>query len=411
MFPPEDFESAEPVIPGEWSAHLVFFLKKRFVLFVNDETLLTIMLAYNPKETLAERFRKALFRELVMLGVFSEAAEEESLKFRVFVPEKNTSRTMAGYMKQKAFEYKFLFGMRLVKDGTFEIEQVQAGINKSPNPKRKQVFPDAYVRKLFGMDDKNERRARAMRCLRQGLDRVKKGEYEDAIRFFGECIEADPGSASVYVHRGNVYAGLGRFDWAVRDFDRAAAIEPECAGIFRARGLALMKREDYKEAVSDYSEALRLEPDSASVYAARAVCSLKLGNARKAIKDLSRAVELEPNEAEFYAERAMVYSHMDEKEKAEADFSRAIELEPGNWRHHSGRGILRLGFGEYEKAALDFSSSIKLAPENPAAYFLRAKAYSGAGRRGGAIRDLEKCLELEPRGGFSDAAKDMLDDV
>lgn len=138
---------------GPWSAHLVIYLRKRFVLFVNDKTLLTVFTPYAPKESLVIRFQEALFKELLRLGVSADQSAEESWKSHDFVLEKNSDRSMAGYMKQKAFEYKVYFDNQLTGEGVMDIKRAQALVNKSPHPKREKVFPCLYVRELFGLQD------------------------------------------------------------------------------------------------------------------------------------------------------------------------------------------------------------------------------------------------------------------
>ncbi len=137
LFPANDADApAARTILGAWSAHLVIYLRKRFVLFVNDKTLLTVFIPYAPKETLVIRFQEALFKELLRLGVSADQAAEESWKSHDFVLEKNSDRSMAGYMKQKAFEYKVYFDNQLTRKGVMEIRSAQSLVNKSPQLKR-----------------------------------------------------------------------------------------------------------------------------------------------------------------------------------------------------------------------------------------------------------------------------------
>ncbi len=60
---------------------------------------------------------------------------------------------MAGYMKQKAFEYKVILDNHLMREGVPGIERAQALVNKAPNLKREKVYPCFYVRELFGLPD------------------------------------------------------------------------------------------------------------------------------------------------------------------------------------------------------------------------------------------------------------------
>lgn len=137
---------------GNWTAHLVRFARIRFVLFVNDKTLLTIFIHLVPKEKLILRFQQALFMELLRLKIPSDKATEETLKFLDFSLERNTDRSMTSYINQIAFEYQYLLAYNMEDNETFEIQPAQESVNKSPHVKRKQAFPDDYVRELFGLE-------------------------------------------------------------------------------------------------------------------------------------------------------------------------------------------------------------------------------------------------------------------
>lgn len=144
--------SAEDIsILGSWYAHLVIFARIRFILFVNEKTLLTIFIHLVPKEHLIERFQQALFKELLKLKIPASKATEEALRFSGFSLEKNADRSMTSYINQITFEYKYLLAAHIEEHNTFEIEPAQELVNKTPRIKRKHDFPDDYVRELFGI--------------------------------------------------------------------------------------------------------------------------------------------------------------------------------------------------------------------------------------------------------------------
>jgi len=137
---------------GNWTAHLVRFARIRFVLFVNDKTLLTIFIHLVPKEKLILRFQQALFMELLRLKIPSNKATEETLKFLDFTLERNTDRSMASYINQVTFEYQYLLAAHIEEHDNFEIQPAQELVNETPHIKREQAFPDDYVRELFGIE-------------------------------------------------------------------------------------------------------------------------------------------------------------------------------------------------------------------------------------------------------------------
>ena len=156
LFPGTNTDKSDTSILKYWNAHLIMFARMRFVLFVNEKTLLTIFIHLNPKENLLLRFQQSLFRELIRLQISADKAAEETLKFQNFTLEKNTDRSMAIYMNQMSFEYKILLAMHIEEKETFEIEPAQILINGTPHIKREHVFPNDYVRELFGVKNKRK---------------------------------------------------------------------------------------------------------------------------------------------------------------------------------------------------------------------------------------------------------------
>jgi hypothetical protein len=147
-------DSEEASVLGAWTAHLVIFARMRFVLFMNDKTLLTIFIHLIPKENLLERFHQSLFKELLRLEIPIGKATEEALKFQAFFLEENTDRSMRSYLNQMVFIYKYLLAAHIEERGTFDPEAAQVIANETPHVKREHSFPEYYVRELFGADQK-----------------------------------------------------------------------------------------------------------------------------------------------------------------------------------------------------------------------------------------------------------------
>ena len=138
---------------GCWSAHRVMFARMRFVLFVNAKTLLTIFIHLIPKGQLLERFRQALVKDLLRIGIPPGKAMEETEKFRNFSLEKNTDRSVIGSMNELAFDYKVLLSSHIEEYGLLDLENAQELANQIPHVKREHPFPEDYVRELFGVEE------------------------------------------------------------------------------------------------------------------------------------------------------------------------------------------------------------------------------------------------------------------
>lgn len=69
---------------------------------------------------------------------------------------------------------------------------------------------------------------------------------------------------------------------------------------------------------------------------------------------------------------------------------------PDRARAEAARGLKRMGPGAYEEAIRHFDRAIAIWPNDAAAYLNRAIAEHNVGRRGPALVDLDRALDLDP---------------
>src|SRR5205085_536207 len=123
----------------------------------------------------------------------------------------------------------------------------------------------------------------------RGLDRLKAGNWKEALADFDQAIRLRPDVSIGYRFRAYAHA-------AAADFTRAIQMDPEgAAGYLTWRGDLLLELEQGERAVADYTAALEKEPDNAAVYNARARAYWSLRRLDEAITDFTRALELDPD--------------------------------------------------------------------------------------------------------------------
>jgi tetratricopeptide (TPR) repeat protein len=61
---------------------------------------------------------------------------------------------------------------------------------------------------------------------RKARDLSRKGNDEDALRYFKQVVIIAPGYATAFFEMGNCLARLGRYDEAREKYDRATHIDP-----------------------------------------------------------------------------------------------------------------------------------------------------------------------------------------
>ncbi len=152
---------------------------------------------------------------------------------------------------------------------------------------------------------------------------------------------------------------------------------------------------DHKEAREAYSRAIELDPNNLRAWYARARISDTMYAARN---DYSRLLEIPPKTTEDYLIRAWTYKELENRDFALQEFEKAIAAAPtakekANAFYDRGRynQLSRKGL-----AVADFSKAIELDPRNGDYYQSRGSAYWGLQNNDLALRDFNKAIELTP---------------
>ena len=95
--------------------------------------------------------------------------------------------------------------------------------------------------------------------------------FDQAIDYITNQIRANPGAASNYLWRANIWRERKEFDIAIADYNEAIRLDPGYALAYNNRGNAWLAKKDYDKAIADYNEAIRLDPGYALAYYNRGV--------------------------------------------------------------------------------------------------------------------------------------------
>ncbi len=127
----------------------------------------------------------------------------------------------------------------------------------------------------------------------RGIAYADRGDYDNAIREYGEAIRLKPDYAKAYVQRAMAYADKGDCDSAIQDYAAVIGLQPDDALAYFNRGVAHSKKGDYHAAIKDYTEVIRLLPDHADAYVKRGIAYSRIGEDEAARADETRARQLD----------------------------------------------------------------------------------------------------------------------
>ncbi len=219
-------------------------------------------------------------------------------------------------------------------------------------------------------EERRERQASltAQDRFRRGLRAAKEGRLQEAVEEYTEAIRMNPGYASAYNNRGNLYRKLNKYQEALEDYNKALELDPDYALAYYNRGNLYRELNEHQKALEDYNKALELDPDYALAYYNRGLLYHELNEYQKALEDYNKALERNPDDPDAYNNRGNLYSELNEYQKALEDFNKALELDPDYAIVYNNRGNLYSELNEHQKALEDFNKALELDPDYPDAY-------------------------------------------
>jgi len=153
--------------------------------------------------------------------------------------------------------------------------------------------------------------------------------------------------------------------------------------------------EERKSAYERYLEGCRLDEEPAT-----------FAEAEAAYRD---ALALDPSLANAFTNLGNLRYRQDDEEGAVAFYRQALQIDPDQPEALYNLGFLRLDSGDAEAAAELFEHALAADPAFADAHFNLALAYERLGRKSDAKRHWKVYLQLEPKGEWSEVARQHLD--
>lgn len=111
-----------------------------------------------------------------------------------------------------------------------------------------------------------------------GLDSLWLGNFDNALGYFENAVNKNPGRADAWVQVGYCKVKQGKNDEAIKAYQQAVLLSPESDEVRNKLGDAYYYSGRLMEAIAAYKEAVRLRPQSAEGYYNLALAYFENGN-------------------------------------------------------------------------------------------------------------------------------------
>ncbi len=166
--------------------------------------------------------------------------------------------------------------------------------------------------------------------FRQGMERARLGDTEEAVAAYRKAIDLSPGHADAWIEMGRELHRLGRVSDALEALRQAVLAKPDYAFAYYNFGYFLEQSDLWDKARDVYEEAARLEPDFAEAHYALAGAWKELKDFDAALKSYRRAIDVDPDFILAHGGLADVLREMGHIDEARDTYARAIALGPEN---------------------------------------------------------------------------------
>lgn len=160
----------------------------------------------------------------------------------------------------------------------------------------------------------------------QGIEKLKRQDYQGAIASFNQALRFNANSAGAYTGRGYARFAQENYSGASEDATKALELNPRSADAYRLRGASLAQQGKHRDAIEDFNLAIQINPYFADAYGFRGVSRARVGDAKGAFADINQAISLAPNNANSYSRSSVVRNLLGDTEVGRAHQQKSNEL-------------------------------------------------------------------------------------
>ncbi|MEW5766953.1 MAG: tetratricopeptide repeat protein [bacterium] len=186
---------------------------------------------------------------------------------------------------------------------------------------------------------------------------LSRGFWDEAIKYYRQALELQPGLAELHYSLGICYANKGVLEEnylaeAIKEYEAAIRLDADFAEPHYGLGMVyFFKKGEHERGIAYFKEAIRLEPKYAEAHLALAKAYYQLHRYEEALARYDHVIKLYPSKmqvvADYHYNKGVIYKEMGQRHKAIESFNRAVDVD---YYHGEAREELReLGVTRYDR--------------------------------------------------------------
>jgi tetratricopeptide (TPR) repeat protein len=234
----------------------------------------------------------------------------------------------------------------------------------------------------------------------RGLAFTSTDRREEAARAFLKALLIRPDEASIHYGFGKLLLESdnpkGR-QAGVDEINRATQLSPRKSEYYFTLASYYFDSRKLKATIELLKSAVELVPPSVQMYVTLGLAELELEGPVQAKPFIMKAIALDPQAGAGYDLLGRCDMRLGDEANAAQHFMKAAELTPGNDIYFRDAAIALEKLGRPAGGLPFAEKSVKLRPDQLYNHYILGKLYSQTGHRTDAIRELESCVQLNPK--------------
>ncbi len=259
----------------------------------------------------------------------------------------------------------------------------------------------------------------ARHALEQGLKHHNCGDFDQAINWYGKCIELEPDNPLPYSNMGVALQSRGDHEAAAKCYGRAIAVAPDYVEAHFNLGVLHQEQGHMDQALIQYEKTIAIKPDHSQAHLNSGVIHQGRGNLQLARQCYQHAIASDPDHAKAHYNLGNIFRAENRFNDAIDCFRAAIASDPDYGDAHYNLGNAARKSGDFEEAAACYRRAIAIKPDHFEALGNLGATLHELGRLDAAIQTYKRSLEsksdspvtlnnigvvYQDQGRFSDAA-------
>jgi len=198
-----------------------------------------------------------------------------------------------------------------------------------------------------------------------GASYQEVGDYDNAIKYFAQCVEAQPRYPHARRVLAHTYQKAKRYEFARQQLAVAIELEPDDYRSWNSMGKLFCDLENWPEAAKYFEQAVQRKPSEFDPWINLAVANRQIGKIDESRRALEQALKINPRVAHPWYLLGRLLRENGQSAEALAPLARAITIDPALEDGYYQLGLALMASGHGADATRAFMAALQRTPNAP----------------------------------------------